>query len=146
MKQLNREAVRQPVFDVRRVTEGLNHQRGHGAADSALGNVRLPPSISITLTSRQGLLPLTLRSSATAPVRVQLVLTSDQLSSWPPRSQKAPPRPATRKKLREVPADAEPVDRLAAHTGGSTDAGAFPLTLQIERRPAIWSFGAAPVR
>ena len=50
------------------------------AADSALGNVRLPPSISITLTSRQGRLPLTLVSTATAPVRVRLVLTSEQLS------------------------------------------------------------------
>ncbi len=49
-------------------------------ANSALANVRLPPSISITLTSRQGRLPLTLVSTATAPVRVRLVLTSEQLS------------------------------------------------------------------
>ena len=51
-------------------------------AGSALGNVRLPTSISITLTSRKGRLPLplTLVSTATAPVRVRLVLTSAQLS------------------------------------------------------------------
>jgi hypothetical protein len=49
-------------------------------ADSALGDVRLPPSISITLTSRQGRLPLTLVSAAASPVRVRLVLTSQQMS------------------------------------------------------------------
>ncbi len=50
------------------------------AADTALGKVRLPPSLSITLTSRQGRLPLTLVSTAASPVRVRLILTSEQLS------------------------------------------------------------------
>ncbi len=50
------------------------------AANSALANVRLPPSTSITLTSRQGRLPLTLVSATASPVRVRLVLTSEQLS------------------------------------------------------------------
>ncbi len=50
------------------------------AADSALGDVHLPASLSITLTSRQGRLPLTLVSAAASPVRVRLVLTSQQLS------------------------------------------------------------------
>jgi hypothetical protein len=50
------------------------------AAVSDLSKVRLPPSTSITLTSRQGRLPLTLLSSAGTPVRVLLVLTSEQLS------------------------------------------------------------------
>ncbi len=49
-------------------------------AESDLSKVRLPPSISITLTSRQGRLPLTLLSSAGTPVRVLLTLTSEQLS------------------------------------------------------------------
>jgi hypothetical protein len=49
-------------------------------AEFALTKVRLPPSSSITLTSRQGRLPLTLLSSAGTPVRVLLTLTSDQLS------------------------------------------------------------------
>ena len=42
------------------------------AAQSYLSKVRLPPSISITLTSRQGRLPLTLLSSAGSPVKVRL--------------------------------------------------------------------------
>ncbi|HTT89765.1 MAG TPA: DUF6049 family protein [Acidimicrobiales bacterium] len=50
------------------------------SADSALGDVHLPSSVSITLTSRQGRLPLALVSTATSPVRVRLVLTSQQLS------------------------------------------------------------------
>jgi hypothetical protein len=50
------------------------------AAESDLSKVRLSPSISITLTSRQGRLPLTLLSSAGTPVRVLLMLTSEQLS------------------------------------------------------------------
>ena len=49
-------------------------------AESDLSKVRLPPSSSITLTSRQGRLPLTLLSSAGTPVRVLLTLTSEQLS------------------------------------------------------------------
>jgi hypothetical protein len=49
-------------------------------AESQLSKVRLPPSVSITLTSRQGRLPLTLLSSAGTPVRVLLTLTSEQLS------------------------------------------------------------------
>jgi hypothetical protein len=50
------------------------------AAESDLSKVKLPPSTSITLTSRQGRLPLTLLSSAGIPVRVLLMLTSEQLS------------------------------------------------------------------
>ncbi len=50
------------------------------SSSTALGKVRLPPSVSITLTSRQGRLPLTLKSTATSPIRVLLVLTSQQLS------------------------------------------------------------------
>jgi hypothetical protein len=50
------------------------------AAEADLSKVRLPPSSSITLTSRQGRLPLTLLSSAGSPVRVLLTLTSEQLS------------------------------------------------------------------
>jgi hypothetical protein len=50
------------------------------ASESDLSKVRLPPSSSITLTSRQGRLPLTLLSSAGSPVRVLLTLTSEQLS------------------------------------------------------------------
>jgi Family of unknown function (DUF6049) len=53
------------------------------AAGSALGNVHLPPPLSITLTSRQGRLPLILDSTSTAPMRVRLVLTSEQLSFVP---------------------------------------------------------------
>jgi hypothetical protein len=49
-------------------------------AESELSKVKLPPSISITLTSRQGRLPLTLLSSAATPVKVLLTLTSEQLS------------------------------------------------------------------
>ena len=49
-------------------------------ARSALGKVRLPPPVSITLTSRQGRLPLTVVSAASSPVKVLLVLTSEQLS------------------------------------------------------------------
>ncbi|HXW78819.1 MAG TPA: DUF6049 family protein [Acidimicrobiales bacterium] len=51
-----------------------------GAARSALGKVRLPRPVSITLTSRQGGLPLTVYSTAGSPVRILLVLTSEQLS------------------------------------------------------------------
>lgn len=50
------------------------------SAEVALSKVRLPPPVSITLTSRQGRLPLTLLSSAGAPVRVRLALTSEELS------------------------------------------------------------------
>jgi hypothetical protein len=49
-------------------------------AESDLSKVKLPPSISITLTSRQGRLPLTLLSSAGTPVKVLLTLVSEQLS------------------------------------------------------------------
>ena len=103
------------------------------AADSALGNVRLPPSISITLTSRQGLLPLTLRSSATAPVRVQLVLTSDQLSFVAATFAEGSCAPGNAEKSsekcqltlsRSVTSLRIPVVVRAP--------GAFPLTLQIE--------------
>lgn len=103
------------------------------AADSALGNVRLPPSISITLTSRQGLLPLTLRSSATAPVRVRLVLTSDQLSfvaatfaegsSAPGNAQKSSEK-CELTLSRSITSLRIPVVVRAP--------GAFPLTLQVE--------------
>jgi hypothetical protein len=44
-----------------------------------LHKVHLPSSISITLTSGQGRLPVTLVSTADLPVRVVLVLTSEQL-------------------------------------------------------------------
>jgi Family of unknown function (DUF6049) len=50
------------------------------SARLALGKVRLPPPVSITLTSRQGRLPLTVVSAAGSPVKVLLVLTSEQLS------------------------------------------------------------------
>jgi hypothetical protein len=50
------------------------------SARSDLGKVRLPRPVSITLTSRQGRLPLTVYSAAGSPVRVLLVLTSEQLS------------------------------------------------------------------
>jgi hypothetical protein len=49
-------------------------------AGSDLAKVKLPPSSSITLTSRQGRLPLTVLSSAGTPVKVLLTLTSEQLS------------------------------------------------------------------
>ena len=42
--------------------------------------LRLPPETSITLTSDQGRLPLTLVSTSGSPARVRLVLTSEQLS------------------------------------------------------------------
>jgi Family of unknown function (DUF6049) len=48
-------------------------------AKSNLHKIHLPPSISITLTSGQGRLPVTLVSSAGLPVHVVLVLTSEQL-------------------------------------------------------------------
>ena len=103
------------------------------AADSALGNVRLPPSISITLTSRQGLLPLTLRSSATAPVRVRLVLTSDQLSFVAATFAEGSCAPGNAQKSsekceltlsRSITSLRIPVVVRAP--------GAFPLTLQVE--------------
>ncbi len=103
------------------------------AADSALGNVRLPPSISITLTSRQGLLPLTLRSSATAPVRVRLVLTSEQLSFVAATFAEGSCAPGNAQKSsekceltlsRSITSLRIPVVVRAP--------GAFPLTLQIE--------------
>jgi hypothetical protein len=50
------------------------------AADADLSRVRLPAGTSITLTSRQGRLPLTLASTASSPARVSLVLTSEELS------------------------------------------------------------------
>jgi hypothetical protein len=50
------------------------------SAEAALEKVHLPPPTSITLTSRQGRLPLTLLSSAGVPAHVRLVLTSEQLS------------------------------------------------------------------
>ena len=49
-------------------------------AETDLSKVKLPPSVSITLTSRQGRLPLTVLSSAGTPVKVLLTLTSEQLS------------------------------------------------------------------
>lgn len=49
------------------------------AAKGDLRKVHLPPSISITLTSGQGRLPLTLVSTAGLPIKVLLVLTSVQL-------------------------------------------------------------------
>jgi hypothetical protein len=49
------------------------------SAQTDLHKVHLPPSISITLTSGQGRLPLTLVSNASSPVKVLLVLTSEQL-------------------------------------------------------------------
>ena len=103
------------------------------AADSALGNVRLPPSISITLTSRQGLLPLTLRSSATAPVRVRLVLTSEQLSFVAATFAEGSCAPGNAQKSsekcqltlsRSITSLRIPVVVRAP--------GAFPLTLQVE--------------
>jgi hypothetical protein len=48
-------------------------------AKADLHKVHLPPSISITLTSGQGRLPVTLVSTAGLPVHVVLVLTSEQL-------------------------------------------------------------------
>jgi hypothetical protein len=50
------------------------------SAQVALAKVRLPPSNSITLTSRQGSLPLTLLSSAGTLAHVRLVLSSEELS------------------------------------------------------------------
>lgn len=50
------------------------------AASSELTKVRLPPPASITLTSRQGRLPLTVLSGAGVPARVRLVLSSEELS------------------------------------------------------------------
>ena len=53
-----------------------------GALEIAKGDlhkVHFPPSISITLTSGQGRLPVTLVSTADLPVHVVLVLTSEQL-------------------------------------------------------------------
>ena len=48
-------------------------------AKADLHKVHLPPSISITLTSGQGRLPVTLVSTTGLPVHVLLVLTSEQL-------------------------------------------------------------------
>ena len=48
-------------------------------AKADLHKIHLPPSISITLTSGQGRLPVTLVSTAGLPVHVVLVLTSEQL-------------------------------------------------------------------
>jgi hypothetical protein len=48
-------------------------------AQSDLAEVKLPPGTSITLTSRQGRLPLTVLSGAGVPVRVRLTLFSEQL-------------------------------------------------------------------
>jgi hypothetical protein len=48
-------------------------------AKADLHKIHLPPSISITLTSGQGRLPVTLVSTAGMPVHVVLVLTSEQL-------------------------------------------------------------------
>ena len=110
------------------------------AADSALGNVRLPPSISITLTSRQGLLPLTLRSSATAPVRVRLVLTSEQLSFVAARFAEGSCAPGNAEKSSEkCAAHPEPVHHLAAHTGGSAGAGSLPA--HAPGRDAVRRYG-----
>ena len=50
------------------------------SAQVALAKVRLPPVDSITLTSRQGSLPLSLQSAAGVPVHVRLVLSSEELS------------------------------------------------------------------
>jgi hypothetical protein len=48
-------------------------------ATADIHKVHLPPSISITLTSGQGRLPVTLVSTADLPVHIVLVLTSEQL-------------------------------------------------------------------
>jgi hypothetical protein len=50
------------------------------AARAELAKIRLPPSISITLTSRQGKLPLTILSASSTPAHVRLVLSSQELS------------------------------------------------------------------
>jgi hypothetical protein len=50
------------------------------AGRTELGKIRLPPSTSITLTSRRGNLPLALLSTAGTAARVRLVLKSEQLS------------------------------------------------------------------
>ena len=50
------------------------------SAQSELGKLRLPPPLSITLTSRHGNLPLTVLSDAGMRARVRLVLSSEELS------------------------------------------------------------------
>jgi hypothetical protein len=50
------------------------------AARSQLSKVRLPPSISITLTSHQGRLPLTILSASGVPAHIRLLLSSEELS------------------------------------------------------------------
>lgn len=54
--------------------------RVESAADLELQKLRLPPSHSITLTSRQVRLPLEVLSGARLPAHVRLVLSSNQLS------------------------------------------------------------------
>ncbi|HXW79397.1 MAG TPA: DUF6049 family protein, partial [Acidimicrobiales bacterium] len=52
-------------------------------AQSELAKLRLPPPISITLTSHQGRLPLTVLSDAGVPASVRLLLSSAELSFLP---------------------------------------------------------------
>jgi hypothetical protein len=103
------------------------------AADSALGNVRLPPSISITLTSRQGRLPLTLVSAATSPVRVRLVLISEQLSFLAATFSEGSCVPGNAEKSAEncLLTLSRPTTVLRIPVVVRAP-GAFPLSLQIE--------------
>lgn len=50
------------------------------SAEAELHKLRLPPPVSITLTSRHGRLPLTMLSSAGVSAHVRLVLQSEELS------------------------------------------------------------------
>jgi Family of unknown function (DUF6049) len=102
-------------------------------AGTALRDVRLPPAISITLTSRQGSLPLTLVSAATSPVRVRLVLTSQQLSFLAATFAEGSCEPVNATKSAEhcqlTLSQRNTVLRIPVV---ARTPGAFPLSLQIE--------------
>lgn len=103
------------------------------SADSALSDVSLPSSVSITLTSRQGRLPLTLASSAASPVRVRLVLTSQQVSFLAADFAEGSCTPAnTAKSVESCQLTLSRATTVLRVPVAVRAPGAFPLSLQIE--------------
>jgi hypothetical protein len=100
-------------------------------ARADLYKVRMPKAISITLTARQGKLPLSLVASGPNPMKVRLVMTSEQLSFVPKRF----PEGA----CREVNPGSEACELTLSHPNTTLDVpvvvrspGAFPLSLVVE--------------